>query len=293
MNPTDARSGPPAGWPKSREWEGSGWLSVAEARATTGLRVTDSPYWGAWWAQALRGVLYVKGIPYQKVVHPPFSDTDPDAQSELRAWTGQTSVPTMVYNDGSALGDIVRNDWLNQLMLAEQIAPEPSLIPGTPELRMKMIGLAHELMSPQGFLWNCRLAGREVSFEGEMSDRQRDVFGGDQLLGGKYSFNGKPGTPLQNAKECLGLLGAQLDENTARFGGPYLVGDTLSALDVYWAYASNSVRILPPDQLPVMRFNRAMYPAMNEALAPACSDRLLEHRDAMFATHLECPVVVD
>ena len=32
---------------------------------------------------------------------------------------------------------------------------------------------------------------------------------------------------------------------------------------------------------------------MNEALAPACSDRLLEHRDAMFATHLECPVVVD
>jgi len=257
------------------------------------MRVTDSPYWGAWWAQALRAILYVKQVPYYKVVHPPFSDTDPDAQAELHAWTAQSSVPTMVYGDGSGLGDVVRNDWLNQLMLAEQIQPEPPLLPSDPGLRMQVIGFCHELMSPQGFLWNARLAMSEQYANKVMSARQRDFFGADKFLGGKYSFNSKAGTPLENARQCLTVLTEQLGNNMASTGGPYFVGDRFTAVDLYWAYASNFLQILSHDKCPVMRFNRAMYPEINAALANAQNEILLVHRDEMFDQHLECPIVVD
>ena len=100
----------PPGWPAARPFEGSGWMTVAEARSAPGLRVTDSPHWANWWAQSLRAILYLKKIPYQKVLHPPFSDKNPEAQRELFEWTAQNSAPTMVYNDGSRRGDVVSRE---------------------------------------------------------------------------------------------------------------------------------------------------------------------------------------
>ncbi len=71
------------------------------------------------------------------------------------------------------------------------------------------------------------------------------------------------------------------------------MGDALSAVDLYWALASNFVWILPPEELPIMRFNRGMYPALNEALAPHASERLRTHRDAVFAECGMLPIAVD
>ena len=290
MNASDGQ--PPAGWPASRRWEGSGWLSTEQAQRTPGVRVTDSPYWGAWWAQALRGVLHVKRIRYHKVVHPPYQDDDPDAQAELLAWTAQTSVPTMVYDDGSGCGDVVRNEWLGQLMLAEEIAPEPSLVPTDVHDRVLMFGLAHEVMSPQGLMWNGRLAMSELHRDTEMTEKQRNFVGKGEFLGGKYAHNAKRRPPLKNIRECLRLLAVQLAKNEAA-GSRFFVGAGLTALDIYWVHASNFVRILPPEDLPVMRFNRGMYPAINEALGPDAWPRLLAHRDYVLHTYLECPVSVD
>lgn len=300
MSSTDDESevsGPP-GWPASRPWSGSGWLSVTEAQTTPGLRITDSPHWGAWWAQALRGILHIKGLAYAKVVHPPFRDDEPQAQAELRHWTGQTSVPTMVSGDGTPGGDIVRNDWLGQLMLAEELEPSPSLLPTDVQSRVEMIGLCHELMSPQGFMWNGRIAMSDMFRDAQMSDKQRRFFGRGKFLGGKYSFNGKPGTALDNMVECLTVLESRLiasarDSACGRTGdGPLFFGTTLTALDIYWVYASNFISILPEADLPVMRFNRAMYTGINEALDASRWPQLLTHRDHVLRTYLPCPVCV-
>ena len=286
---------PPAGWPASRPWEGSGWLSVAQAREARGVRVTDSPYWGAWWAQALRGILYVKKIPYRKVVHPPFRDDDEEAQRELFEWTAQTSVPMMAYRGPGKNGravEVIRSDWLGQLMLAEQIAPQPSLLPSDLGERVQMIGLSSEIMSPQGLMWQGRLAMAELYRSAEMTEKQRSFFGHREFLGGKYSHiaNGRP--PLENVKDVLRLLDDVLLQNE-RSGSAFFVGENLTALDIYWTYVSNLALILPKEELPVMRFNRDMYTRINEELAPHLTDRLLAHRKRTLQTYLECPVVVD
>jgi glutathione S-transferase len=269
-------------------------MTIPQARGAPGLRVTDSPHWANWWAQSLRAVLHVKKIPYQKVLHPPFSDKDPDAQRELFEWSAQNSAPTMVYNDGSRRGDVVKNDWLNQLLLAEQIEAEPALIPRSANDRVVMVGLAHEIMSPQGLMWNGRLALGELNAldPAKMSAKQRDFFAPGEPLGGKYSHNAKGGSPLQNMKRCIELLDEQLRGNQGR-GRRFFVGEALSALDLYWALASNFVRILSREELPIMRFNRSMYPALNDALSESASPRLLDHRDMVFREFLELPLAVD
>jgi glutathione S-transferase len=237
-------------------------------------------------------VLDVKQIPYRKVVHPPYSHKDPQAQQELYEWTAQTSVPTMVYNDGSGKPDLVRNDWLNQLMLAEQIQPEPSLIPRDAGARVLMFGLSHEIMSPQGLMWNGRLCMRDLTDMSNLTPKQRDFFTPENFLGGKYSLNAKQRSPLDNIRECLALLDDQLARNQAA-GSRFFVGDALSALDIYWAYGSIMVRLLPHEEMPVMTINRDMYLGMNEALAHDVPERLLEHRNFIFHEFLACPMSVD
>ncbi len=284
----------PPGWPASRPFEGSGWMTVAQAREAGGVRVTDNPHWANWWALSLRAVLDLKGIPFQKVLHPPFSDQNPDAQQELFAWTAQTSAPVLVYSDPKR-GEIVKSDWLNQLLLAEQIEPEPALVPQRGEERVRMFGLAHEILSPQGMLWNGRLALAELGDAADpakMSAKQRDFFTPGEPLGGKYSHNAKASAPLRNIPDTLALLDAELAANQTR-GGVFFVGERLSALDLYWAFASNFVEILDREELPIMRFNRAMYPALNGALRDAASPRLMEHRERVLREHVGLPVSVD
>src|SRR3546814_14846295 len=50
-----------------------------------------------------------------------------------------------------------RSTWLEQLYLAERIAPEPRLIPADLDDRTLMFGLCNELCSENGFGWNLRL----------------------------------------------------------------------------------------------------------------------------------------
>ncbi|MEM7251863.1 MAG: hypothetical protein AAF493_10600 [Pseudomonadota bacterium] len=280
----------PPGWPRSRPWPDEHWLTVDQARDKPGVKVTDSPHWAALWALALRGVLYVKSIPYLKVLHPPFSNEDPDAQSALYTWTAQTSVPTMVYGDGKR--DVVRNDWLNQLMLAEQLSPAPSLVPNAVNERVTMFGFASEIMSPQGLMWQGRIAMAASLDTRHMSERQRDFFSPDKFLGGKYAHQGREAAPYDAMEAITTALDEQLARNQ-QTGSRYLVGDRLSAVDIYWAYASNMLSLLPHDQLPIMRVNRAMYAALNERLGDSLTARLRAHRDYIFETYLECPVVVD
>lgn len=290
--PRDPATPRPRGWPSAKPWGNSHWMTVAEARRAQGVRITDSPYWAALWAQCLQGVLDVKRISYRKVVHPPYSHDDPLAQQELYAWTAQTSVPTMVYGDGSGKPDIVRNDWLNQLMLAEEIQPEPSLIPRDAQARVLMVGLSHEIMSPQGLMWNARLCMRDMMDMDSLTPKQRDFFTPGNFLGGKYSHNAKGRAPLDNIRECMRLLDDQLARNQAT-GSQFFLGDALSALDIYWAYASNMASLLPHEAMPVMTVNRNMYGKMNEALAGDLTDRLLEHRERILREHLTFPVCVD
>ena len=227
------------------------------------------------------------------MVHPPYSEKDPASQDSLFAWTAQTSVPVLAYRADKDTGDHIRADWLGQLMLCEQLALTPSLIPAYGPDRVMMFGLAHEILSPQGLMWNARLLMAERMLRNaNLTDRQRDFSGNSKFLGGKYDLNAKQSSPVDNICDCLVLLDEQLALSAQR-GSVYFFGDRLSALDIYWAYASNIVSLLPHEALAIMRFNRAMYDGFEELFAVAVTPRLLEHRNRIFAEYLPFPVEVD
>ena len=80
-------------------------------------------------------------------------------------------------------------------------------------------------------------------------------------------------------------------------GSNYLVGDSLSAADVYWATLSMSVLPPPPEIMPLTRQNKGMvkYFAKN-AQIPAVSDaltkRVEDHQQFILTTHCETPAVL-
>src|SRR3546814_5770445 len=82
----------------------------------------------------------------------PISQEGGTPNEELKAWTGQTSAPVAMLDD-----DRPRAHWSEVLILAEQLAAEPRLIPADQDERTLMFGLCHEICGDDGLGWNARL----------------------------------------------------------------------------------------------------------------------------------------
>src|SRR5574340_1605281 len=106
------------------------YIDVAEARSMSGLRVVLMAGVPSPWGEAIKGVLHVKRIPYVRV-----RQVLGGTNETLREWTGQTGAPVAVWND-----ERPRITWIEQLLLAEELRPEPPLIPPVPEVRALLIG---------------------------------------------------------------------------------------------------------------------------------------------------------
>ena len=70
----------------------------------------------------------------------------------LKAWTAQESAPVAAYND-----ERPRSTWIEQLYLAERLAPNPPLIPAAIDDRILMFGYCNEICGENGFSWSKRL----------------------------------------------------------------------------------------------------------------------------------------
>src|ERR1051326_842097 len=134
------------------------YIPIAEAREMSGLRIVLGAYpirgrGGESW----KGIFHVKRLEYVPVRTGDVGSPDValgmgGTQSELIEWTGQASAPVVVWNDGRP-----RSSWIDQLNLAERLAPDPPLIPDDLEERVRMFGLANELLGENGLVWVKRL----------------------------------------------------------------------------------------------------------------------------------------
>ena len=133
------------------------YITIEEARRLSGLRIVLGAYpIPGPWRESCKGVFHVKGLRYTPVKSANAEASDlaigmHDTQSELIAWTGQSSAPVVAWND-----ERPRSNWLEQLHLAERLNPEPPLIPSSSEDRIRMFGLANELLGEQGLVWLSR-----------------------------------------------------------------------------------------------------------------------------------------
>ena len=254
-------------------------ISLDEAAVmTTGTRVTFVPGMPAVFSESLKNICFVKGVPLIRVLHPHMGidkATGKDRQARLYELTSQTGLPTMFHNQ-----ERPRNIWTEQLALAERIgaAGTPSLVPDDMELRAEVFGLCAVVLSEDGMIWN-----------------MRNLI--DTPLGRKYGYSeeASAAAPAKIAA-VISLIDRRLETQKQR-GSRYLVGDALTAADVYWATMSITILPPPPEIMPLTRQNERglKYFARNSkipAIAEALSKRIEDHQRYILTTYCETPAVL-
>lgn len=248
------------------------------AQMTTGTRVTFIPGMQALFAEALKNICYVKKIPLIRALHPFMGidkQTGEDRQARLYELTRQTSLPTMFHND-----ERPRSNWTEQLALAERIgaADSPALIPADYNARIEMFGLSAIVLGEDGLVWNMRILS-------------------DGPLGLKYGYSAEASA---NAPDKMAEIVTIIDERLKaqeQRGSKYLVGDAISAADIYWATMSMAVIPASPEIMPRTKQNEgmlAMFAACSQIpqLQNVVTDRLGTQRDYILKTYCETPAVL-
>jgi glutathione S-transferase len=253
------------------------YLSVEAARPLPGLRLAVTAHVPGIWSEAAKGLFDAKKFPYLLV-----EQVVGGENRALKEWTAQTSGPVAVWND-----ERPRSSWLELIYLAERLAPEPALIPPALEDRVLMFGLCNEIAGDHGFGWNMRLiALHTVMSDPKATEYQNQVV---PVLAKRYGYDAKS---VDAARQQMIAIVSRLKDQLAlqnAAGRSFLVGEGLSALDIYWATFAGSIDPLPPELCPNMPAEmRAGYtdPELKALGGPA----LFALRDRVYREHLRLPM---
>jgi len=254
----------------------SDFISIEEARTRGGLRLVLTTGVPGPWGEAAKGVFHAKGIPYARV-----PQAGAQANEALVAWTGFDNAPQAVLDDQPA-----RTGWAEILFLAESMRPEPALIPRDADDRAVMFGLAHELLGQHGLCWARRLMMLQPLMQ-LPEDNPVRAFGA--RLAGKYGYDPAQAEAAPGrVADIVGVFARRLAAQRER-GRPGLVGDAISAVDLYWAAAAGILSPLSEELCPMNPMMRAQYGARHPLIDAALDPALLAHRDAVYARYMECP----
>jgi glutathione S-transferase len=119
----------------------------------------------------------------------------------------------------------------------------------------------------------------------------------DSPLGRKYGFSEEASAVAPHKiAEIITVFDRRLEAQAQR-GSNYLVGDTLTAADIYWATLNMSVLPPPPEIMPLTRQNQGMmkfFEANSKIpeIAGALTKRIEDHQRYILTTHCETPAVL-
>lgn len=250
--------------------------TIAEARSMPGTRLILTAGVPGPWGEAAKAIFRQR-----KVAYAPIAQEIAGSNDEQVAWLGIRNAPVAVHDDEKP-----RSGWAEILFLAERLGSGPSLIPADAFERALMMGLAHELAGENGLGWSRRLMIVSGPIEEGPSS---PAYGFAKFFGDNYGYN--PAAGRASAQRCidiLTMLSRQLEKQQAA-GKRYLVGDALSAVDIYWAAFANLVDPLPHEICPMGEDIRALYGSSPTAVRSAASPALLAHRDFICETAVGLP----
>jgi glutathione S-transferase len=251
-------------------------IDIGQARHASGLRIVTVAHVPIPWGEALKGILHIKELPHARVGHVFGSPT-----TTLMEWSGQDSFPVMAWNDERPL-----STWIDQLNLAERLAPTPRLIPERFEDRVLMFGYCNELCGENGIGWTERLRGVHE----QITKPGGDPEGVSAYLGKKYGYTPEIGKrATERVASGITALADRLQEQKTR-GSRFFIGDSLSAMDVHWAAFSNAMKPLAPELCPMHARIREAFTITEPTIVAATHPILIEHRDFIFKNYLELPV---
>ena len=232
------------------------YLSDADAQRQPGLRMVYVKGVPSPWGEAAKGILHHKGI----AVSATYLD---------------------VTSDEAPIGG-----WREILMLAERLAPTPSLLPADPQTQERVLLLSHLLCGENGLGWVRRVQAIDAGLRGEGGFPKPVA----EYLGNKYGFSADSArNATARVVELLALFTEQLTQQ-ARAESPYLVGDSLCAADFYCAAFMGLFAPLPSEQCAMHPKTRAAFETLDAATAAALDPILLRHRDHLYDTAMVLPL---
>ena len=249
------------------------YLSVEEARSQSGLRLALTRGVPGPWSEAAKAMFTLRGIDYV-----PVQQLAGDANSELADWTGHRNAPIALYND-----EPPRVRWLELLDLAERLGSGESLVPDDREDRIFMVGLINEIAGEAGLAWNARILMFHAGIQALGPDAAKNP------MYAEYRYDAAAiESSVSKIEEFLDYLASHIEAQREQ-GSHFLVGARFSAADVYWAYFSNMLETLPPEQCPVSDGLRGMWGVMAKSIS-GYDPTIIEQRDRIFAEHLVLPL---
>jgi glutathione S-transferase len=252
------------------------WLTLEQTLSAPGLRVAPvraglpSP-----WSEFVRACLHVKRVSFALV---DARDADRGLTS-IKTLTGQESLPVVFWNDERPL-----SNWLDQLILAERISPQPRLLPDDPFERAKVVGLIAELCSEGGFGWHRRIMMiARLLAEPTFGERERGI---GKYLSRKYQ---RDTDSLEvSIRHCEKIVSTFTGLRAA--GHDYLLGPALTALDLAWAAFAALIQPLPENLCPMKPLWRDLYTWMPSMTPRPSVEALLSLRDRIYRDWLPLPV---
>lgn len=250
------------------------YLSVEEAIDMPGLRLVLTAGVPGPWGESAKAIMAYKGLAFTPVLQQGGGENE-----ALRNWTGQTSAPVAVYDNLPPACH-----WLDLLMLAERLAPDTPLVPLDCGERVTVLGLSALVAGVDGFGWNRRL---QMLAPMMTLDEPPAMI---RRLADKYGWSV---SAYAAATARLQAISGELDGRLARqqtLGSDYLVGNTVSAADFYWANFAGMVKPLGPQVNPMPDYMRATYESTDAATLACLTPRLEAHRDRMYERHIALPL---
>ncbi len=226
------------------------------------------------WSQAAKIFLELKQLPFLVAPQLPRQ-----ANEALHAWSGQRGGPVMAYEE-----ELPRHHWADILFLVDRLAPEPRMIPADARDRALMFGLSHEICGELGLGWCRRLLMLKPAMDG--GSPPEDI----AVMAHRYRYD--PVQAEQAPERIVATLRAlydQLRSQRAR-GSHFLVGDTLSAVDIYWAAFANMFDPLPDALCPIPADARPRFTNQDPTIDEALDKSLLEHRDFICEEYFRLPM---
>jgi hypothetical protein len=226
------------------------------------------------WGQAAKTIFEIKGLDYAAA---PWLGGEPN--TDIVAWGGEASAPIVAWAKEKPI-----HRWIDILYLAERLGPKPSLLPTDATQRALMIGLSHEICGEMGIGWHRRLQLFAPAYAS--GNPPPNI----ALMGSKYGYSNEAAKAASEPiAASLNALTKQLKSQYDR-GVRYFIGDSLSALDIYWTAFANLLDPLPEKQCPMPEALRPLFTNTDPVIKAALDPLLLEHRSRIFQAHFRNPM---
>ncbi len=247
------------------------YVSVDEAKTLSGLRLVLVKAMPSPWSLAARAIFDIKNIEYTAAAQYVGQENP-----ELMAWSGHSNAPVVAYNDERLI-----HTPESIILLAERLNPKPQLIPTDSAQRAWMFGLLREIVGENSLAWFRRIAAFGMSGNADPAEGMNHKYGyrDDQFE-----------IADQACANVLKLISNTLkDQHTS--GSEYLVGDSLTAVDIYAAIFL-AIMVKPEDNglipLPEMLFK--IYGQSCEAIDSAFDNALNDYRKRILEQHVNTPM---